>query len=131
MEDNELTAFKIYKQISKDLQLLFPYKEMDIVVRKNPIPNNLEFYKKGISRIDLNGSLNDMTKTYYSLYKELGEDKFYKLQDEISIFNKHPKEYPDRNVNIMTVISILYLSGFREKELYKRSYKFLTNKSSK
>lgn len=123
--DNELTAFKIYKRITKELDLMFPLKEMDIIVRKNPIPNNLEFYKKGISKEDLNTSLNNMTKTYYSLFKDIGEDKFYKLQEEIPIFNETPKEYPDRNVNVMTVISILYLSGFRNKELYKRTLDFL------
>lgn len=123
--DNKLTAFKIYKQITKELELMFPLKEMDIVTRKNPIPNNLEFYKKGISKRELNSSLEDMTKIYYSIFKELGEDKFYELHNKVSLFKENPKEYPDRNVNIMTVISILYLSGFRNKELQKRSMKFL------
>lgn len=123
--DTELTAFKIYKNIAKDLGLMFPYKEMDIVTRKNPIPNNLEFYKKGIQKSELNDSLNDMTKVYYKIFKKLGEEKFYTLQENISIFNEFPKEYPDRNVNMMTVISILYLSGFRKDELYKRALNFL------
>lgn len=123
--NNNLTAYKIYKQISKKLELKFPLKEMDITIRKNPIPNNLEFYKKGINKKELNNSIDDITNIYYSLFKNLGEDKFYELQNNIAIFKEIPKEFPDRSINMMTVISILYLSGFRNNELYKRSLKFL------
>ena len=68
---------------------------------------------------------DDITNIYYSLFKNLGEDKFYELQNNVAIFKEIPKEFPDRSINMMTVISILYLSGFRNNELYKRSLKFL------
>lgn len=122
------TAYTIYKQICKELNILFPLKESEISIRKNPIPNNLEFHEKGISKKELSDNMNDISICYYKIFKYLGEEKFYNLQESIDIFSENCREYPDRNINISTVISILYLSGFRDNELYNRSLKFIIKK---
>ena len=124
---DRLTSFQIYKRICKDLGILFPLKESELVIRQNPIPNNLEFHLKGINKKDLRISLDDISKIYYKIFKELGEDKFYNLHEEKLIFNEEPREYPDRKVNLSTVLSILYVSGFRNDILYERAKKFLLN----
>ena len=121
------TAFNIYKRLTKELGLLFPLHESELVVRKNPIPNNLEFHKKKITKNELNESLNSISSAYYKLFKELGEDKFYELQEKKPIFSEEPREYPDRHVNMSTVISILYVSGFTGDSLYKRAKQYLTD----
>lgn len=118
------TAFQIYKEITKQLELLFPYKEKEIVIRKNPIPNNLEFHKKGITKKELNDNMNEISSAYYKIFKTLGEDKFYELHDN-KTFNQEIREYPDRNINISTVLSILYLSGFKNEDLYNKGLKYL------
>ena len=69
--------------------------------------------------------MNDISSVYYKIFKELGEDKFHDLHDTIDIFKEEPREYPDRKVNISTVLSILYLSGFRDNELYNRGINYL------
>lgn len=125
MDKDRLTSFQIYKKIVKELGLLFPLKESELVVRQNPIPNNLEFHLKGISKKDLSDNMNDISNVYYKIFKEVGEEKFYSLHDKIQVFNEEPREYPDRKVNISTVISILYVSGFRKDELYKRAKAYL------
>lgn len=125
MNKDRLTSFQIYKKIVKELGLLFPLKESELVVRQNPIPNNLEFHLKGISKKDLSNNMNDISNVYYKLFKEVGEEKFYSLHDKIQLFKEEPREYPDRKVNISTVISILYVSGFRKDELYKRAKAYL------
>ena len=119
------TAFQIYKEITKQLELLFPYKEKEIVIRKNPIPDNLEFHKKGISKSDLNKNMNEISLAYYKIFKYFGEDKFYELHENNNIFNYTIREYPDRNINLSTILSILYLSGFKNDELYNRGLNYL------
>lgn len=125
------TAFNIYKRLTKELGLLFPLHESELVVRKNPIPNNLEFHKKKINKEELNSALNEISSTYYKLFKDLGEDKFYEYQEKKSIFSEEPREYPDRKINMSTVISILYVSGFTGDMLYKRAKKYLLEKENK
>lgn len=119
------TAFQIYKQITKELGLLFPYKEQDITIRKNPIPNNLEFHVKGISKEELSDNMDEISRSYYQIFKKIGEDKFYECHDNNPTFCQTIREYPDRKVNISTVLSILYLSGFRDNELYNRGINYL------
>jgi len=119
------TAFQIYKELIKELELLFPYKEKEIVIRKNPIPNNLEFHIKGISKKELNNNMTEISSIYYRIFKDLGEDVFYELHNNNKIFNQVIREFPDRNINISTVLSILYLSGFRNNELHNRGLKYL------
>jgi len=119
------TAFQIYKEITKQLELLFPYKEKEIVVRKNPIPDNLEFHKKGISKSDLNKNMNEISLIYYKIFKYFGEDRFYELHENNNTFNYTIREYPDRNINLLTILSILYLSGFKNDELYNRGLNYL------
>ena len=123
--DKLKTCYKIYKAICNDLGILFPLRESELVVRQNPIPNNLEFYKSPISKEDLHKCLDDISKTYYKIFQEIGEDNFYNLHESNEIFNEHPREYPDRNINISTVISILYVSGFRDNILYEKAKKYL------
>ena len=125
---DRLTSFQIYKKICKELELLFPLKESELVIRQNPIPNNLEFHLKGISKKDLSNNLNDISSAYYKIFKEFGEDKFYSLHDNHEIFSEEPREFRDRKVNLSTVLSILYVSGFRKDELYNRGKKYLLNK---
>lgn len=124
-DKNNLTAFQIYKIITKELGILFPLMEKEIVVRKNPIPNNLEFHKKNISKIELSNNMDEISHIYYKIFKDVGEDKFYEYHSMKSIFNEKPREYPDRKVNLSTVLSILFLSGFRDKELYNRGITYL------
>ena len=125
--EKRLTAFQIYKKICKELELLFPLRESELVIRQNPIPNNLEFHLKGISKKELSNNLDDISNTYYRIFKELGETKFYALHNEHAIFLEEPREFIDRRVNLSTVLSILYVSGFRKDELYKRGKKYLMN----
>lgn len=125
---DRLTSFQIYKKICKELGLLFPLKESELVIRQNPIPNNLEFHLKGISKKELSNNLDDISDAYYKIFKEFGETKFYGLHDEHEIFLEEPREFNDRRVNLSTVLSILYVSGFRKDELYKRGKKYLLNK---
>ena len=124
---DKLTAFQIYKKICKELGLLFPLKESELVIRQNPIPNNLEFHIKGISKKELSNNLDDISDTYYKIFKELGETKFYSLHDKHEIFLEEPREFNDRRVNLSTVLSILYVSGFRKNELYNRGKNYLLN----
>ena len=124
---DRLTSFQIYKRICKDLGLLFPLKESELVIRQNPIPNNLEFHLKGISKKELSNNLDNISDVYYKILKDLGETKFYALHDEHKIFLEEPREFSDRRVNISTVLSILYVSGFRKDELYKRGKEYLLN----
>lgn len=123
--NNNLTAFQIYKIICNKLGILFPFMERDLVLRKNPIPNNLEFHKKGITKIELSKNMDQISKTYYKIFRDLKEEKFYKYHDNIDIFQLDPRDYPGRKINISTVLSILYLSGFRDNELYNRGMDFL------
>ena len=126
-DKNRLTAFQIYKRICKELGLLFPLKESELVIRQNPIPNNLEFHLKGISKKELSNNLDDISDAYYKIFKEFGETKFYALHEENKIFLEEPREFSDRRVNLSTVLSILYVSGFRKDELYKRGKQYLLN----
>ena len=125
MAKDKLTAFQIYKKICKELGLLFPLKESELVIRQNPIPNNLEFHLKGIDKKDLSNNLDDISGAYYKIFKELGETKFYSLHNKHKIFLEEPREFNDRKVNLSTVLSILYVSGFRKDELYNRGKKYL------
>lgn len=122
---DDISWYKIYRQLCTELEIIFPLKQSEICTRINPIPNNLEFHKKNISKKELNNNLDEISKTYYKIYKTIGEELFEKLNDENLIFQNRANEYPDRKVNISTVISSLYLSGYKGELLYQKSLKYL------
>lgn len=126
-----MTQYKIYKLLSKELGILFPLKESEITTPINPIPNTLEFdiknIKSKISRNEIESRRLHRAKAYYTVYKQLGSDKFEELSSSKDTFKLKSTEHPDRYVNLHTIISILFLSGFRGNELVKRSIDYLKN----
>lgn len=125
----EINQYKIYKILSQELGIMFPLKESELTTPINPIPNTLEFDIKNIkgklSRDEIESRRLHRAKAYYKIYKKLGSDKFEELSSKKPNFKLKSKEHSDRYVNMHTIISILFLSGFRGDELVKRSIDYL------
>ena len=92
----------------------------------NPIPNTLDFHLKKLSKKEISKNLDNISKVYYKLYKAIETFEDFKPD----IFNEHCSEYPDRKINMSTVISVLYVSGFSGEELYNKAYAYM-NKTGK
>lgn len=124
-----MTWFKIYRRLCTELEILYPFKQQEMTVPVNPIPNSLEFqlrnFKKTSSYDEYRNNLNHRAFAYYKICKQLGFDKVEELSENIETFKLKCTEHPDRYVNLHTVISVLYLSGFRDDELVRRSIKYL------
>lgn len=124
-----MTQYKIYKLLAQELGIMFPLKESELTTPINPIPNTLEFdiknAKNKMSRDEIESRRMDRAKAYYKVYKKLGSEKFEELSAKNINFKLKSKEHSDRYVNLHTIISILFLSGFREDELVKRSIDYL------
>lgn len=124
-----MTQYKIYKLLAQELGIMFPLKESELTTPINPIPNTLEFdiknVKNKMSRDEIESRRMDRAKAYYKVYKKLGSEKFEELSAKNINFKLKSKEHSDRYVNLHTIISILFLSGFREDELVKRSIDYL------
>lgn len=125
----ELNQYKIYKILAQELGIMFPLKESELTTPINPIPNTLEFdiknIKNKLSRDEIETRRLHRAKAYYAIYKKLGSDKFEELSSKKPNFKLKSKEHSDRYVNMHTIISILFLSGFRGDELIKRSIDYL------
>lgn len=126
-----MTQYKIYKLLCNELGIMFPFKESELTTPVNPIPNTLEFdiknAKDKMSRDEIETRRLHRAKAYYSVYKDLGSEKFEELNKKKANFNLKSSEHPDRYVNLHTIISILFLSGYRGKELVKKSIDYLNN----
>ena len=124
-----MTQYKIYKLLSQELGIMFPLKESEITTPINPIPNTLEFdiknAKDKLSRDEIESRRLLRAKAYYTIYNKHGEEKFEELTLKNNNFKLKSSEHPDRYVNLHTIISILFLSGFRGNELIKRSIDYL------
>ena len=120
-----LTWYRIYRRLCTELDIMFPLKQSEISPRVNPIPNNLEFHAKHASKKEVDDNITAISKVYFKLYKNLGEDEFWRLTEEIPTFALRCMEHPDRRVNISTVASILYLSGYKGDTLYEKSLNYL------
>ncbi len=126
-----MTQYKIYRHICNELNILFPLKESEIVTLVNPIPNTLEFQnkedRKNLTYTDYNNRLTERAMLYYKVCKIVGTEKIEKFTKENSTFKLRSSEHPDRKVNLHTVISVLYLSGFRDNDLITRTLKYINN----
>ena len=124
-----MTWFKIYRRLCDELGIIFPLQQKQLTVPINPIPNSLEFQLRNFKKLtDYNSyrsNLNERAFAYYKICKILGFDKVDELSESIDTFKLKSSEHPDRYVNLHTVISVLYLSGFRDDELVRRSIKYL------
>lgn len=105
---------------------MFPLQQKELCVRKNPIPNNLEFHLRNITKLDVETNLDEISDIYYTIYRQLGSAKMDEFNSKKQEFELYCDEYPDRVVNLNTAISVLYLSGFRKDELMKRSIEYFT-----
>ena len=124
-----MTAYKIYKKICNDLNILFPFKESEISVHSS-MTNSLEFRKRiskktsndGNSSIKLSNYLDDTKKSfiYYKIYRKIGEAEIDKIHNILNNLYSSPKNHPDKLVDLHTIISILYLSGYRGDSLISK-----------
>lgn len=124
-----MTQYKIYKLLCNELGIMFPLKESELTTPINPIPNTLEFdiknAKEKMSRDEIESRRLERAKAYYAVYRKLGGEKFEKLTANRDTFKLKSSEHPDRYVNLHTVVSVLYLSGYRGDELIRRSVDYL------
>ena len=125
-----LTWYRIYRQLCSELDILFPLKQSELSPRQNPIPANLEFHARNVGKKLVDQTQNDIAKIYYKLYRDLGEDEFLELHTQHDVFNQRCMEFPDRKVNISTVISVLYMSGYRGNTLYQKSLDYLKGRKT-
>lgn len=128
MSMKTINQFKIYKILAQELGIMFPLKESELTTPINPIPNTLEFDLKNFKKLgrdEVESRRMDRTKAYYKVYKKLGSEEFEKLTNNKESFKIRSKEHSDRYVNLHTIISILYLSGFRDDELIDKSINYL------
>lgn len=126
-----MTQYKIYRQLCNELGIMFPLKESELTTPVNPIPNTLEFdiknAKEKMSRGEIENRRTERAMTYYAVYKQLGDKEFEKLTASKETFKLKASEHSNRYVNLHTVISVLYLSGFRGSDLIQRSVDYLKN----
>ena len=126
-----MTWFKIYKQLCKELDIMFPLQQKELSVPINPIPNSLEFQKRNATKLvsyeEYQASLYERAAIYYKICKMLGFDVVEDLSGKNETFKLRSSEHPDRYVNLHTVISVLYLSGFKGSDLIQRSIDYLQN----
>lgn len=124
-----MTWYKIYRLLCMELNILYPLKQSELCVRVNSIPNSLEFHKRNLSKITLSDNLDELADVYYRLMKDIGFSKFCEIS--LPIFNYRCKEYPDRIININTILSVLYLSGYKGDYLYDKCMCYIRKYSIK
>lgn len=133
----KLTAYKIYRRICLELGIMFPLKEQEMSVPINKHINTLEYQLKIPRSIDkekkiyINNEKEEKAIAYYKICRNIGSDTVDELSQNKETFKLRASEYPDRAVNLHTVISVLYLSGYRGDELVLKSTNYLIRSENK
>jgi hypothetical protein len=127
-----MTAYKIYRRICNELGILFPLQEKELSVPVNQWINSLEFYPRHKGRIvtydekrHMSDVKNSIASAYYKICRDIGVEKVHDMTDEVATFSLHASEYPDRKISLHTVLSILYLSGYRDMDLVSKGKNYL------
>jgi hypothetical protein len=124
MKNSSHTWYKIYKKLCKELDIEYPLQQKELCIRINPIPNILEFNMRNISKEELNNNREEMAIIYYNIMKQLGSIKFSELTE--SAFNNN--KFKDMKINLLTIISVLYLSGYKNDLLLNKAYNYIIHK---
>lgn len=123
------TWYKIYKFYCKKLDIDYPLKQSELSIKiTNKIKgltNVLEFYNKKLSKKEILNSSDDIASVYYSIFKEYGEKNFYNITDKIFNSKETIELGKTYKINLRTIISILYVSGYRNNELKIKTLNFI------
>ena len=109
------TMFKIYKKLCKILEIEYPLKQSEISSKIDKLIGSLEYSPKDISRDENMNIKDEIYKAYFKIYRMYGSNKIDSINDKLNIFagDKYL-------VNITTLLTILYLSGYRNDKLINR-----------
>lgn len=109
------TMFKIYKRLCVILNIEYPLKQSEITSHTDKLVGSLEYIPKGIDRNTHNNIKDEIYRAYFKIYRKYGSNKIDNINDKLYILTG--EKYI---VNITTLLTILYISGYRQDKLVDR-----------
>ena len=109
------TMFKIYKKLCKLLEIEFPLKESELSTKIDKLIGSVEYLPKNVSRDENNEIKDAVYKAYFKIYRLYGSRKIDYINDKLNIIAGEKFL-----INITTLLTILYMSGYRQDKLVNR-----------